>query len=295
MHTLSYIETFVQIVDGGSLAAAARELSISSAAVSKQLKRLEAELGLQLLERSTRKMRLTEVGAHYYEQCKRILEEVASAAALASQMKTSPQGHLKVTCGRYFAAAYLIPHLKEFLFAYPEIELHLELAERIPDFEAEGVDLVIGMSLSATGNVIQKKIGTTRYTLCASPAYLEKWGVPHLPADLVRHRYITHSQRRPDDLVTFANGEEVRLKPYLRVNEGGTMANLAALGIGIVRLHDYVVARLIQQGKLLEILADFPSSELPLYVAFPERRYLPAKVRAFIDFFVPYIHADSVL
>ena len=219
MPDLSQMKTFILISELGSLAAAARKLGISPAAVSKQLTRLEEELGLQLLLRSTRRIELTEVGISYCLQCRRILEEMEAASALISQIKVVPNGALKVVSGRHFAASYIVPHMKEFLMKYPKIELNLELAERVPDIDMEAIDVLIGMSISATGEAIQKRIAATSYSLCASPGYLEQFGRPEKPDDLKNHRYIAHSMRKPDNELLFHDKEVVTLTPYIRVND----------------------------------------------------------------------------
>lgn len=284
MTDLSQIKTFVLVSELGSLAAAARTLRISPAAVSKQLTRLEQELGVQLLVRSTRKLELTEVGINYCLQCRRILEEVEAASDLISQIKIVPNGVLKVVSGRHFAASYIVPHVKEFLWKYPKIELNLELAERIPDLNTEAIDVLIGMSISANENAVQKRIGTTSYSLCASPDYLKQFGIPEKPKDLKKHRYIAHSMRKPDNELVFHNKETISLIPYLRVNDTETMLNFALDGLGVVKLHHYVVKKHIEQGSLCELLRSYNTSKVPIYVAYVQRRFITSKVRCFIDF-----------
>lgn len=290
MPDLTQIETFVLVSELGSLAAVSRKLGISPAAVSKQLSRLEEELGLQLLVRSTRHVELTDVGTNYCFQCRRILEEVEEASALISQVKAAPHGILKVVSGRHFANAYIIPHMKEFLVKYPHIELNLELAERVPDLTSEAIDVVIGMSISATGDVIQKRIATTFYSFCASPDYLKQFGVPKKPEDLKNHRYITHSMRKPDDQLHFLPNKVVVLKPYIRVNDAQTMLDFALEGLGIVMLHHYVVKEHFEQGTLQELLTTY-RTDIPLFVAYPQRRYISSKTRCFIDFIIEKIQA----
>lgn len=289
MVDFNQIRTLLLVSEQGSLAAAARELNISPAAVSKQLSRLEEELGLQLLIRSTRHLELTEIGTNYCEQCRRILEEVEAAESLISNMKTAPHGVLNIVSGRYFASAYIVPHLKEFLAKYPEIQLNLELSERIPDMNVESIDVLIGMSVSAAGECIQRRILTTRYVYCASKSYIKHFGEPKKPLDLTKHRYITHSMRKPDDKLIFSNKETVSITPFLRVNDAETMVRLAQEGLGIIKLHHYMVDDLLEQGQLKELLKNYVEPEIPIYVAYPQRRYLPAKVRCFIDFVVSKI------
>jgi len=286
MPDLSQMETFVLTSELGSLAAVARKLGISPAAVSKQLTRLEKELGLQLLMRSTRRVELTEVGINYCLQCQRILEEVEEASALISQVKAVPYGVLKIVSGRHFAASYIVPHMKEFLLKYPEIELNLELAERVPDLNLEAIDVLIGMSISVTGDAIQKRIATTSYSFCASPDYLKQFGIPTKPDDLKNHRYITHSMRKPDNELVFRNKEVITVSPYIRANDAQTMLDFALEGLGIVKLHHYVVKEHLESGALQELLSAYNTSEIPIYVAYPQRRYISSKTRCFIDFIV---------
>lgn len=293
MPDLSQMETFVLTSELGSLAAVARKLDVSPAAISKQLTRLEEELGLQLLVRSTRRIELTEVGVNYCLQCRRILEEVEAASALILQVKAVPYGILKIVSGRHFATSYIVPHMKEFLLKYPEIELNLELAERVPDLNLEAIDVLIGMSISATGDAIQKRIATTSYSFCASPDYLKEFGVPEKPDDLKHHRYITHSMRKPDNELLFRDKEVVTITPYIRVNDAQTMLNFALEGLGIVKLHHYVVKEYLERGSLQELLTTYNNSEIPIYVAYPQRRYIPSKTRCFIDFIVEKIKNDS--
>ena len=286
MINLSSMHLFVLAIEYGSLAAAARSMGISSAAISKQLTKMEKDLGVQLLIRSTRHLELTEIGRSYYIQCQRVLEEADEANALISQMRSEPSGPLYVLSGRHFATSHIVPHVESFLLEYPKIHLNLELGERIPDLQTEKVDVVIGMSVSASGDAIQRKIANTSYVYCASLKYLESFGMPNKPEDLKKHRYITHSMRRPDDVVEFDNGKIVTVQPYIRVNDTQAMLEFALGGLGIVKLHRYVVQKCLEAGSLCEIFIAENKKEIPIYVAYQQRRFVPSKIRCFIDFFV---------
>lgn len=286
MIDLAAMHLFVLTVENRSLAAVARKMRISSAAVSKQLTKMEKNLGVQLLIRSTRRIELTDIGRDYYIQCQRVLEEADEAQALISQMRSVPSGSLHVLSGRHFAASYIVPHVESFLLENPQIHLNLELGERIPDFHNERVDVIIGMSVTATGDVIQRKIACTSYVYCASVKYLESFGTPKKPDDLKRHRYITHSMRRPDDRVEFDEGKSVTVQPYIRVNDAQTMLEFALVGLGIVKLHRYVVQKYLDAGHLCELFTAENKQEIPIYVAYLQRRFVPSKIRRFIDFFV---------
>lgn len=271
MPEIHQIETFVLVSEVLNLAAVARKLNISSAAVSKQLTHLENELGLQLLNRTTRKVTLTDFGVSYALQCRRILEELAEASALVSNIKSEPSGKLRVVSARYFAKKYIVPRLKDFLKKYPKIELDLELAERIPDINEEGIDLLIGMSISASGTVIQKRIKSTSYSICASPLYLKKHGKPKNETELKNHFYIGHSMRKEE------------FKATLLLNDTESMLSLAISGVGIVKMHRYMVEEFIQSGELIELFEG--KQDVPLYVAYPQRKFISSKVRCFIDYF----------
>ena len=286
MPDLVHLQTFILVSTLGSLAAVARKLGISPAAVSKQLTKLEHDLGVQLLVRTTRRIEFTDIGKSYRLQCQRILEEVEAASELISQVKSAPSGILKVVSGRHFAASYIVPFIKEFLLKYPQIELDLELAERIPDLNLEAIDVLIGMSVSAAGDIIQKRIATTSYTFCASPSYLKRRGIPKKIEELKNHCYITHSMRKPDNELQLCRDENLVLKPYIRVNDTQTMLNFALDGLGIVKLHHYVVKEHLERGELKEILTAYTQSQIPMYVAYPQRRFIAAKVRCFIDFII---------
>lgn len=292
---LPFLKSFVYVVEHESFAKAARKLSTTTSTISKHINKLEEILGLQLLIRTTRKMSLTDPGIRFYEQCKRILEEVDLAEDMMTQMHKAPSGRLNVVCGRYFAKTYLVPHLKEFLEIYPFIYLNLELAERMPDFESEDVDVLLGMSVPIEeGNIIQRRIMSTKYVFTASPAYLQLWGIPKHPRDLGRHRYLTHSMRKPNSLLYFKNEDPVQVRPYLQVNDAETLLQLTLQGLGIMKTHEYVVREAIDNGQLIEVLNSFSEEQIPIFLAYSQRRILSQKIRCFIDFVTERIPRESL-
>jgi DNA-binding transcriptional LysR family regulator len=293
--TLPQMKALVMVFDKGTLAAAARELGISSAAVSKQLILLEKDLGLQLMTRSTRSIEFNEIGKSYVDQCKRIFEEIDVAKALVDQMKTVPQGRLKVVSGRYFAALYILPYVGEFLSLFPNIYFNIELAERLPNFDEEAVDVLIGMTIPSTGNVIQKKIEGARSCFCASPDYLQKFGTPKVPKDLMKHRHIIHSMRTPSNILIFPNKETVPITPYICINDSQAMVKMAQEGLGIIKTHYPLVQHLLYKKILIELLPDYIEKEVPFYVSFPQRRYVSSKVKSFVDFTLDKVKSQNTL
>jgi len=285
IHSLPFLQSFVHVVEEESFASAAKKMKISTSAISKQINKLEEILGLQLLVRTTRRMVLTPPGILFYDQCKSILMRVEEAQDMIGELHAEPQGRLNVVAARYFAKQFLNPSINAFLTKYPAIYLNLEWAERMPDIEKEGVDVVIGMSVPAeSANIIQKRIMSTRYVFTASPAYLKKHGTPKKPVELSTHRYLTHSMRKPNSTLLFSDHEPVQIKPYLQINDAETLLDFTIQGMGIMKTHEYVVSEAIQQGKLVEILKPFSQEEVPIYVAYPQRRILSRKIRCFIDF-----------
>jgi DNA-binding transcriptional LysR family regulator len=279
------IQLFVQIVEKGSFSVVAREARVSTAAVSKQIALLEQEAHVKLLRRTTRSVVPTEAGVVYYEQCRKVLQEYLNAEALISKLSVEPSGKLKVVSSPYWGEKYILPRLKEFLVRYPKLVLELEFAERMPDLSKEEIDVIFGMSMAGPENSIQKKIGSTRYVLCASPQYLKARGTPLKIQDLKSHSYIGHSKRRFDDRLNFKNKREIHIQPSLWLNDTRTMLNCAVQGIGIAKLHRNLVEEYIQSGLLAEILPNELESQIPVYLYYREDRYLHPKVRHFIDFF----------
>lgn len=286
MSKFTQISTFIEVVNRSSFAGAARHLKITPAAVSKQIMTLESELGVQLLKRSTRRVTLTAEGVLYFEHAKRILEALHEAEAAISYSKEEPSGTLTVVSGPHFGNQYVIPHLKEFLEMYPKIKMHLSLTQVMPDFEKDKVDVVVGLSTGIPASCIQRRLVYARKVLCASKHYLKKYGTPKKPSDLVRHRVISHAMSRPNNVLSFKNGESIFVDPILFFNDTRAMLASALDGIGIVELHDYIVDDSIKNGELVEILGKYmeQKKQIPLYVAYPQAAHVHMKVRSFIDF-----------
>ncbi|MDI9817915.1 MULTISPECIES: LysR family transcriptional regulator [unclassified Legionella] len=283
MNTIALIQTFCKVAQYRSFTAAARQLSVSAAAVSKQISLLEAELGASLFERTTRKVVLTSVGEAYYQEVQSVLQalEQANSVVMASQAK--PQGVLRVKSARFFAEKIILPRMPEFYARYPEVILDLQIAEQVPHLLDEGLDVVFGMSMQVASNSIQKKITTTRYVFCASPEYLSRFGHPAHPADLNKHRYLTHSMRQPDNRWTFASGETVYLEPVLYVNDAAALSDSACRGLGIVALHHYQVAEVLARGELIELFSGLAMPVIPVYLFYHPARFIQPKVRVWIE------------
>lgn len=296
MRSLKQLQIFIEVVNKSGFAAAARHLKMTTAAISKQISALEEELGVQLIRRTTRQLHLTQEGIIYFDRAKGILEALEQAEAEISHSKKEPSGKLKILCGPQFGNLYVIPHLKEFLRLYPRLSIDIEFSQSIPDIEKEKIDLILGLSTSIPQQCIQRRLIFARNVLCASPEYLKKYGEPTKPAQLNEHRIIVHSRSRPNNRLTFKNGEEVLFDPILFFNDTRAMKDCALAGIGIVQLHDYIVAEELKKKKLVEILYKYVENKktIPLFAAYPHTGHVHINVRKFIDFIVDKIEANLI-
>jgi DNA-binding transcriptional LysR family regulator len=287
MSKLEQLHAFINVVEENSFAKAGRKLGLSTAAISRQVSALEAELGIQLLHRSTRYVGLTDRGESYYQHCKQALLALAEAENDLAKSQSEATGLLTITSNRYFASTLLIPRLAEFMSLHPKLAIKLELAERFPDLLQENIDILFGVTLEGSPELVRKRIGITRYLLCASPHYLEQMGHPKTPADLTKHRYIAHSMRKPMDKITFKDGKEMYLQPMLWLNDTKAMKECALHHMGIVNLHDYEVEDELRNKTLIEILPSYRETARPVYLYYQQSRYLQPKIRRFIDFYQP--------
>jgi DNA-binding transcriptional LysR family regulator len=285
MSKFERITAFIDVVESNSFAAAARKQGVSTAAISRLVSRLESELKVELLKRTTRKISLTEIGSTYYQHCKKVLEGFKEAELAISESQVEATGTLNIISSRYFAIKKLIPRLSDFMAQNPHLQIHFELAERNPDMALEEIDILFGVSMEKSDELIRKRVATTRYILCASPKYINENGLPLTPHDLIKHRYITHSMRTPNNIIQFKNNNQIIVQPMLWLNDTRAMRECAILGMGIVKLHDYMVMDAIQDGRLIEILSEFQEPPSPVYLYYQQSRYLQPKIRKFIDFF----------
>ncbi len=285
MSKIERINAFISVVEQNGFAAAARKEGVSTAAISRQVARLESYLKVELLHRTTRQISLTEIGAEYYQYSKKALADLEEAETAIFNSKEEPTGILNVISNRYFGLKYILPRLAEFMALNPKLRVNVELAERFPDLTEENIDLIFGVSMEGPLALVRRQVASTRYVLCASPSYLEQYGTPHIPTDLDKHLYITHSMRKPDNIVTFKGNKRIYVEPTLWLNDSHAMRECAIQGMGIVRLHDYIVTDALDNERLIEILPEFCERNQPIYLYYQQSRYLQSKIRRFIDFY----------
>lgn len=285
MSKFEWINAFITVVEHNGFAAASRKLNLSTAAISRQVTALEAALGVELLKRTTRQLSLTEIGADYFQQCKKTMTELQEMELTISGSKRIATGTLRIMSNRYFGIKTILPRLSQFMAKNPKLAVNVELAERFPNLAEEGIDIMFGYSIEGPPELVRKRIATTRYVLCASPRYLKKHGAPKLPSELTGHQYITHTMRKPDNAIMLKDGKQILIKPTLWLNDSYAMRECAIHDMGIVNLHDYIVTDAIKNGKLVEILKHYQAPQKNVYLYYQQSRYLQPKIRQFIDFY----------
>lgn len=287
MDTLTSMKAFAAVVDTGSFAAASDRLAMSRAMTSKYVAHLEEHLGTRLLQRTTRKLTLTESGTAYYDRCVQILADIAEAEEGAVHHTESPRGTLRMTIPVSFGNLHMGPVIADYLKQYPEVKIDMLLTDRRVDLIEEGLDLAIRIGTLPESGLIAKKLGSDHVVICGAPDYLERHGIPKTPAELARHNCLTYSYSSSGDewKLNGADGSHtVKVSGSLRATNGD-MVKLAALGgVGLIRQPTFLAAQDIRAGRLVEVLSEYTSSELGIYAVYPSRKHLSAKVRSFVDF-----------
>lgn len=282
---------FVRVVEAGSFSEAARLMLMTPSTVSKLIARLEARLGVRLIERSTRRLALTGEGQFYYERSQMLLGQLDETEQQIAQGGAEAEGVVRVTSSVSFATTALEPVLPAFLAAYPKVVVDLSLSDEVVDLYLDRTDVAIRVGKLADSNLMARKIGVTKRRIVASPAYLERHGTPKTPADLVHHNCLGFNFRRAMPVWPMREGGRIverMLSGSLLVNNGDTLRRMAIAGVGIIRLADYHLRGPIERGELVELLADSAIGEVDdVHALFRGSQFLPARVRAFLDFTVP--------
>jgi DNA-binding transcriptional LysR family regulator len=282
------LSTFARVVETGSFVRAAGRLGMSVSAVSRQISELEAHLGVRLLNRTTRRLSLTEAGQAFYERSVQLLADLDEAETALTSQAVVPRGTLRLTCSASFGARHLAPAMAAFADRYREMRFDAELSERVVDLVDEGFDIAVRIGGTGAQNVVARKVGATRIICCAAPAYLKRRGVPKSPEELTVHDCLTYEYLPNRNVWAFrdrrGNERSVRIDGPMHANNGRFLEALAVAGAGIVREPAFIVGPDVRAGRLKPILIDFESEPLTIYVVYPSRRHLSAKVRAFTDF-----------
>jgi DNA-binding transcriptional LysR family regulator len=287
---------FVRAVALGGFSAAARELALTPSAVSKLVTRLEGRLGVRLLNRTTRALALTAEGAGYFERARRIVADIEDAEAEVAAFRRRPKGLLRINAVEVFGRRQLVPALPRFLERYPEIQVDLELTERRVDLVKEGVDIALRLGELEDSSLVARKICDVERTICAAPAYLARHGTPRRPEELLRHNCISVSgfpELRRWPFETRQGRKVIEVSGNVTVNGGEALVELAVLGVGIIRLIDFVIAPEVAAGRLQPILDEFHSKEpIALHAVYAHGRHRSPKVAAMIEFLIEsFAHA----
>ena len=296
MDRITSMQAFVQVVDSSSFAGAARRLGLSPAVVTGHVQSLEKRLGVQLLNRTTRKLNLTEIGRSYYERCRRILAEVEEAESIASAEQSSPRGTLRLNTS-VSLARLVAPLIGEYVTRYPDVSFELIMSDRIVDMVEEGFDLALRGGPLPNSSLRTRRLGMGRMVLCASPAYLARSGKPARPADLARHNCLVSVNGHLDGSWRFtgADGEQtVEVSGNLRSNSIEALRAAALAGIGVCLLPAVNITEDIKTGRLVRLLPEHHTGEVVVQAVYPPGRHLSVKVRTFLDFLVERLCTGAV-
>lgn len=288
MENLSDIAVFVQVVDSGSFTAAAERLQLSKSVISKYVTRLEDRLGARLLNRTTRRLSLTEAGRILYSRSQRGLEEIEAAEMEVSQLQQTPRGSLRFNTPMSFGILHIAPVLKDFQQAYPDVSIDMSLEDRQIDLVEEGYDLAIRIAELPDSSLVARRLGPCRHVLCASPAYLQQHGTPRTPEELQAHRALTYgyseSPREWRMLAPDGRYQTVTINSSMHMNNSLALREAILNDAGIVLIPTFIVGADIQSGRLQKILPTYRFQEFSIYAIYPQRKHLSPKVRAFVEF-----------
>ena len=287
MNPFEEMQYFVRIVEAGSISRAAEQLDLAKSGVSRRLVELETRLGVRLLNRTTRRSSLTEAGRSYYEGAVKLLSDVAELDAQITGSETELEGRLRLAAPLSFGLAHLSPAIEEFARAHPEVLIDIDFSDRLIDLVAQGVDLAIRIAELRDSSLQARRICPIRRMLCASPAYLERHGMPQGPDDLQRHQVLLYDiGGGPVLRLADGRGSERSLPvhPRLVANNGDFLRDMAVAGHGIVLTPTFVVWQAVAAGELVPVMRHSWPPPLNAYAVYPQSRYLPRRARILIDF-----------
>jgi LysR family transcriptional regulator for bpeEF and oprC len=291
MHSMA---VFKRVVEAKSFSAVARETNMSQSTVSKHIASLEERLDTKLLNRSTRSLKLTEAGKEYYQHCIRILNDFQEAEASIGKGKIDPTGTLRISTSAAFGRTYILPFLNEFLSTYPDIKIDLMFGDKYTDLVKEGIDLAIRIGPLEDSSLIAKKIGSSPRVVVASPEYLVKHGRPKKPADLIKHSCLFYSLQKSPDLWYFNSTQEgdesIRVNGRVKASSPVAVCDATLEGLGISILGEWYVREHVKKGRLIKILPDYKPTAYDIHAVYPERRFVPQKVKRMIEFIADKIN-----
>ncbi len=298
MDRLHLINVFVAVVDASGFAGAARKLNISPPAVTRAINELESHLGVRLLTRTTRVVRVTEDGARYADDCRRILAELAEADDAVIGKHGSPRGRLTLTAPVLFGAKFVTPIVTEYLTRYPQVSASCWFMDRIVNMMDEGVDVAVRIGELPDSSMQAVRVGRVRRVICAAPSYLEQHGIPQTPDELAAHCIVSASAVTPTaEWRLMDNGvvRIVKLQARLITTSNDSAVAAAVGGFGLTRLLSYQVADALRDGQLKTVLAEYEPEALPVHLVHREGRYAAQKSRAFLDLALERLRSNPAL
>lgn len=288
---LKAMQAFVAVVDNGNFVSAAEVLDTSTAAISRQVSGLETYLGARLLNRTTRKISLTEAGQEYFARAQTILGDIEEAESVVGQEVMQPRGRLRLSAPLSYGIQELAHLLPDFQQRYPDLQLDIDLSDRVVDLANDGVDVALRISHELTSQLVARRIKPIEMLVCASPGYLKKRGEPTHPDELAEHATLSYSYLSSGDNWIFHQPKTkqeitVRVHPHVHATNGDLLASLAQKDQGIMVQPEFIVHKALAAGSLVRILPDWQLGSFYLYAVYLSRKHLSAKVRAFIDYMV---------
>jgi DNA-binding transcriptional LysR family regulator len=297
---LAAMEVFVRVVDARGFSGAARRLNVSTSVVSKCVTRMERSLGVRLLNRTTRSVSLTEIGAAFYARCSHIVAAAEEAEAMATGMQAEPRGTLKVNVPVSLGVLHVVPALDALLDACPELRVDMTLDDREPRLAEDGFDVSLVIAREPQPSLVARKLAPIRQRLCAAPAYVRRHGTPRTPKDLTHHNCIVYSRLGPARTWHFDGPEgasTVEVDGTLRLDNENAVRQAVLAGLGIALLPTYIIGADLQRNALRALLPEHRPPETSLFATYLPNRYLAAKVRVFVDYLVtrfgPVPHWDA--
>ena len=287
--TLAGMRVFTAVVDSGSFAKAAEKLDLSRGMTSRYVAQVEAQLGVRLLNRTTRRLSLTESGADYYQRAIQVLALVEEAEHAASREAVEPRGTLRINTSVAFGTRHMGGAISAYLRRYPQVRVDLTLNDRVVDLVEEGFDVAVRIARRIDPGLVARRIARARMVACASPAYLRKNGTPKTPSDLARHNCLTYAYSGVQNdwhFVRRKREQTVKVGGNLHANNGDILSLAAVDGLGVAVQPTFLVYDLLRAKKLVRIMEDWQADDLTIFAVYPSRQFLPPKVRSFIDFMV---------
>ncbi|MEM7721649.1 MAG: LysR family transcriptional regulator [Pseudomonadota bacterium] len=297
MDRLQSLEVFVAVAEAESFAGGARAMGLSAPSATRGVNALEERLGARLFTRTTRRVRLTDVGRAYLDDARNVLAQLQAADEAAGGAATNPVGRLRITCSTEFGRIYVSPILTEFLDTYPDVTADVLMVDRIVNMVEEGFDVAVRIGPLPSSGLSAVRVGQVRRIVCAAPEYLARAGIPQTPSDLQRHQIVSATPVSPVTDWRFGPQmhQSIRLRPRLTVSSVAAAIGVAREGWGLVRALSYQVGPDLNDGTLKTVLEGYEPEPLPIHLVHVEGRRAPAKVRVFIDFAKDRLRSFSML